>query len=39
VTDTGSILSHAAIVAREHGLPAVVGCDIATEPIDSADGQ
>jgi rifampicin phosphotransferase len=33
VTDTGGILSHAAIVAREYGLPAVVGCDIATTAI------
>jgi pyruvate,water dikinase len=33
VTDTGGILSHAAIVAREYGLPAVVGCDIATSAI------
>jgi phosphohistidine swiveling domain-containing protein len=27
VTETGGILSHAAIVAREYGLPAVVGVD------------
>jgi phosphohistidine swiveling domain-containing protein len=33
VTDTGGILSHAAIVAREYRLPAVVGCDIATAAI------
>jgi pyruvate,water dikinase len=33
VTDTGGILSHAAIVAREYRLPAVVGCDVATTPI------
>jgi pyruvate,water dikinase len=33
VTDTGGILSHAAIVAREYGLPAVVGCEIATSAI------
>jgi phosphohistidine swiveling domain-containing protein len=33
VTDTGGILSHAAIVAREYGLPAVVGCDVATSAI------
>jgi pyruvate,water dikinase len=33
VTDTGGILSHAAIVAREYGLPAVVGCDMATSTI------
>lgn len=33
VTDTGGILSHAAITAREYGLPAVVNCDIATSAI------
>jgi pyruvate,water dikinase len=33
VTDTGGILSHAAIVAREYRLPAVVGCDVATTAI------
>ena len=27
VTDTGGILCHAAVVAREYGLPAVVGTD------------
>jgi phosphohistidine swiveling domain-containing protein len=30
VTDTGGILSHAAVVAREYGLPAVVGAAVAT---------
>lgn len=30
VTDTGGILCHAAVVAREYGLPAVVGTDAAT---------
>ena len=29
VTDHGGVLSHAAIVPREYGLPAVVGCQIA----------
>ncbi len=33
VTDLGGILSHAAIVAREFGLPAVVGCRDATRLI------
>jgi len=31
VTETGGILSHAAIVAREYGLPAVVGVAGATK--------
>jgi len=30
VTDRGGLLSHAAIVAREFGIPAVVGCSDAT---------
>lgn len=33
VTETGGILSHAAIVAREYGLPAVVGADGATSVL------
>lgn len=33
VTDRGGLLSHAAIVAREYGLPAVVGCMEATQVI------
>lgn len=37
VTDGGSVLSHAAIVAREHGLPAVVGTTNATSRL--RDGQ
>jgi phosphohistidine swiveling domain-containing protein len=37
VTDGGSILSHAAIVAREHGIPAVVGTGDATRRL--RDGQ
>lgn len=37
VTDGGSILSHAAIVAREHGLPAVVATGSATRRL--RDGQ
>ena len=33
VTETGGILSHAAIVAREYGLPTVVGAAGATRAI------
>jgi phosphohistidine swiveling domain-containing protein len=37
VTNTGGVLSHAAVVAREFGLPAVVGVGGATTTI--ADGR
>lgn len=37
VTDSGGILSHAAVVSREYGIPAVVGTGHATLRID--DGQ
>ena len=37
VTDSGGVLSHAAVVAREFGLPAVVGTGDATSRI--ADGR
>lgn len=37
VADGGGVLSHAAIAAREHGLPAVLGTGSAT--IDLTDGQ
>ena len=37
VTDVGGILSHAAVVAREQRIPAMVGTRSATTPI--ADGQ
>ena len=37
VTDRGGLLSHAAIVAREYGIPAVVGCSDATALL--ADGD
>ena len=33
VTDTGGVLSHCAIVAREFGLPAVVGTQFGTSAI------
>lgn len=47
VTDHGGVLSHTAIVAREYGIPAVVGTKIATSQIedgmritvDGADGS
>jgi len=37
VTDTGGVLSHCAVVAREYGIPAVVGTGMATSVI--ADGM
>jgi pyruvate,water dikinase len=37
VTDVGAPLSHAAIVARELGIPAVVGCGNATMRIATGD--
>ena len=37
VTDTGGVLSHCAVVAREYGIPAVVGTQLATSRIQ--DGQ
>ena len=37
VTDTGGLLSHSAIVAREHGIPAAVGTGSATRLVE--DGQ
>jgi pyruvate,water dikinase len=37
VTNTGGVLAHAAVVAREFGLPAVVGVAGATDRI--ADGR
>jgi pyruvate,water dikinase len=37
VSDIGGSMSHAAIVAREYGLPAVVGTGNATSKI--KDGQ
>jgi pyruvate,water dikinase len=33
VTDVGGPLSHGSIVAREYGIPAVLGTDTATEVI------
>jgi pyruvate,water dikinase len=37
VTDIGAPLSHAAIVAHELGIPAVVGCGIATRRLATGD--
>jgi pyruvate,water dikinase len=37
VLDTGGIMSHAAIIAREYGLPAVVGTGTATKRIRTGD--
>ncbi|MCE7006874.1 pyruvate, phosphate dikinase [Kibdelosporangium philippinense] len=37
VTDIGAPLSHAAIVARELGIPAVVGCGNATNLLSTGD--
>ena len=37
VTDVGAPLSHAAIVARELGIPAVVGCGNASTRINTGD--
>jgi pyruvate,water dikinase len=37
ITDVGAPLSHAAIVARELGIPAVVGCSDATQRLATGD--
>jgi rifampicin phosphotransferase len=37
ITDVGAPLSHAAIVARELGIPAVVGCGNATMRLKTGD--
>ncbi len=37
VTDVGSALAHASIIAREYGIPAIVGCGDATARL--RDGQ
>ncbi|MBL4821167.1 MAG: hypothetical protein JKY98_09305 [Gammaproteobacteria bacterium] len=37
VTDRGGILSHAAIVSREYGIPGVVGTKTATQKINEGD--
>ncbi|WP_338368228.1 PEP-utilizing enzyme [Enterococcus faecium] len=37
VTEVGGLMTHGAVIAREYGLPAVVGVEKATEMI--KDGQ
>ena len=37
VSDVGGVMCHAAIVAREYGLPAVVGAATATKTIKTGD--
>jgi pyruvate,water dikinase len=37
VSDSGGMMSHAAIVAREYGMPAVVGTGTATQKIKTGD--
>jgi pyruvate,water dikinase len=37
VTDAGGVMCHAAIVAREYGLPAVLGTGSATRQINTGD--
>jgi pyruvate,water dikinase len=37
VTEVGGLMTHGAVIAREYGLPAVVGLDNATQLI--RDGQ
>ena len=38
VTDSGGLLSHSAIVAREYGIPGVVGARSATSGSPTAHG-
>ncbi|MFB4473504.1 PEP-utilizing enzyme, partial [Oceanobacillus caeni] len=37
VTEVGGLMTHGAVIAREYGLPAVVGVENATKQI--KDGQ
>jgi rifampicin phosphotransferase len=37
VTEVGGLMTHGAVIAREYGLPAVVGVERATQLI--CDGQ
>jgi pyruvate,water dikinase len=37
VTDSGGLLAHPAIVAREYGIPSVCGCQNASQLIKTGD--
>jgi rifampicin phosphotransferase len=37
VSEVGGLMTHGAVIAREYGLPAVIGVERATRPI--RDGQ
>jgi pyruvate,water dikinase len=37
VTDTGGTTSHPAVLAREFGIPAVIGTSVATQRISTGD--
>jgi pyruvate,water dikinase len=37
VTDAGGTVSHPAVMAREFGIPAVIGCSVGTSRIKSGD--
>jgi phosphohistidine swiveling domain-containing protein len=37
VTDAGGTVSHPAVMAREFGIPAVIGCSVATSRIESGN--
>jgi pyruvate,water dikinase len=37
VTDSGGVVSHPAVIAREFGIPAVVGTSVATERVTTGD--
>jgi pyruvate,water dikinase len=38
VTDIGSATSHASVIAREYGIPAIVGCGDATARLQTGMG-